>query len=42
MNPDYYMDFTKDLPEDFDQDEYNAYLDDLELYSGEQEMPEDY
>lgn len=41
-NYDYYLDFTQELPEDFDTEEYNAYLDEQELYSGEQEWPEDY
>ncbi len=41
-NYDYYLDFTQELPEDFDTEEYNAYLAEQELYSGEQEWPEDY
>lgn len=46
-NYDYYLDFTQPiseetLPEDFDTEEYNAYLDEQEMYAGEQEWPEDY
>lgn len=41
-NYDYYLDFNQDLPEDFDTEEYNAYLDEQELVASEQEWPEDY
>ena len=41
-NYDYFLDFTQDIPEDFDTEEYNDYLDEQELYAGEQELPEDF
>lgn len=41
-NYDYYLDFNQDVPEDLDTEEYNAYLDQQEIYAGEQELPEDF
>jgi len=40
-NYDFFLDFTQDISEDFDTKEYNAYLDEQELFAGEQEWPED-
>jgi hypothetical protein len=38
-NYDFFLDFTQDLQNDA---EYNAWLDEQELYSQQQEMPEDF
>jgi hypothetical protein len=33
---------NENLPEDFHSEEFNAWIDQQELYSGEQELPEDF